>query len=117
MDPAILSSYFARLLGDLPAYNGRDLSHFMRPVMRVLEVLEALNSSGHFFVGSVKQILRKVETATYSNPRSNGDSLASGSRDGKERESTPPVLESIVEAVLSHLNNGRSSALASGNMV
>ena len=117
MDPAILSTYFARLLSGLPDHSGRDRSHFLRPVMHTLEVLEALNSSGHFYVGNVKQILRKVETTTHSRPWSNGGSSTSGSQTGKERGSFPPVLESIVELVLAHLNNGRSSVSGSNHIV
>jgi hypothetical protein len=113
VEPAILSDYFARLLGDFPVYDGGDLFRFMRPVMRLFEVLEALNVSGQLYVRSVKQILRKVDTATHSKSQSNGGSSTSGSGNGEERTSSPAVLERAVELVLLHLNNGSSLALVS----
>ena len=103
-DISLLQAHYARVMNVVSNLPPDDLSGGGQPAMRALEVLDALRPSSKAYVDGVKSILNKIEQP-YSTSASGKDSSTTGSTTRNVRHSLP-VMETLVEKVLSHLAQG-----------
>lgn len=112
---SLLQAHYVRVMNVVSILPPDNVSGGGQPALRALEILDALRPSSKAYADGVKSILNKIEQPYSTSASKGNDSPTTGSTARNVRHSLP-VMETLVEEVLSHLAPGEISFMESHSM-